>query len=447
MVRRIKITPQKSSTSSTNEISDDIKLERENATLVSEKRLNTFVNILSGSPADEINYYKALTYGFGSLASIIMSTLGYTLIPVHDVIKYPEYWYEYPLQLACCCLPYYAANMILRSSFYLNVERLQNLLFYFKALIGIMVLFLISFTTAHLAWNKIGGYQGPIPFTTYIIGIAMPLILLAIIWNHIPRQWRKTDSFKKRLRSLVFAVLLSHYLAFLSVFVIGKLFLLIPRRYQWVIAFFLPLIREINIWLSSKLARRATDGDQRKAEIVCSQAMGAAHTLNLLYTIGSIATLETAALVLGLDFLTNIYICCKIIYLKKKKQDTTRKQVELLQDLVINEMIELFLPLADLASLLIAYFGPNSQLIGHVGSQYWQYNPIDDLDHNIRYILMFFFVDLGSLFASGALLWFFCRIQLHQAFIAIQSEFGVVFTIQMGDALGKVCVERFHFFL
>ena len=133
--------------------------------------------------------------------------------------------------------------------------------------------------------------------------------------------------------------------------------------------------------------------------------------------------------------------------MKKKKQDNADKQVELLQELVINEMIELFLPLGYLASLLIAYYGPNSELIGHVGSKYWQYNPIDDLDHQITYVLMFFFVDLSSLFASGALLWFFCRIQLHQAVIAIQTEFGLVFTIQMGDALGKVSVQRLHFFL
>ena len=275
----------------------------------------------------------------------------------------------------------------------------------------------------------------------------MSPILLTIIWNYIPRQWRKNDPFNKRLRSLVFALLLSQYLAFLSVFVIGKLFLIIPRKFQWVIAFFLPFIREFNIWLSSKFAKRAADGDQRKSEIVCSQAMGAAHTLNLLYTIGSIATLETAALVLGIDFFINIYICSKIIYLKKKKQDNTEKQVELLQDLVVNEMIELFLPLAYLASLLIAYFGPNSELIGHVGNKYWQYNSIDDLDHEVRYILMFFFVDLGSLFVSGVLLRVFCRIQLHQAFIAIQTEFGFVFTIQMGDALGKVGLRRFHLFL
>ena len=98
MLRRIKISPQKSPTFSTNETSEDIKLERENEALVSEKRLNTFVTIISGSPADENNYFKALFYGFGSLACIIISTLGYTLIPVHDVIINPEYWYKYPLQ-------------------------------------------------------------------------------------------------------------------------------------------------------------------------------------------------------------------------------------------------------------------------------------------------------------------------------------------------------------
>ena len=156
--------------------------------------------------------------------------------------------------------------------------------------------------------------------------------------------------------------------------------MIIPRKFQWVIAFFLPFFRDFNVWLSSKFARKATDGDQRKAEIVCCQVLGAAHALNLLYTVGSIATLETSALIIGIDFCINIYISCAIIYFKKKQKDNVEKQVELLQELVINDMIELFLPLAYLASLLIAYFGPNSELIGHVGSKYWHYNPIDDLN-------------------------------------------------------------------
>ena len=157
------------------------------------------------------------------------------------------------------------------------------------------------------------------------------------------------------------------------------------------------------------------------------------------------ATLETSAMILGTDFLINIFICCKIIYCRKKRQHDIDKSTELLQELVINEMIELVLPLGYLATLLIAFFGPNSELIDNIGSDYWQYTPIEDLDHTITCVLMFFFVDLGSLFASEILLWTFCRIKLHEAFIAIFAEFGIVFTIQIGYALSSVSKVKFYF--
>ena len=130
----------------------------------------------------------------------------------------------------------------------------------------------------------------------------------------------------------------------------------------------------------------------------------------------------------------------------KKRQHDTDKPIQLLQELVINEMIELVLPLGYFATLLIAFFGPNSELIGNVGSDYWQYTPIEDLDHTITCILMFFFVDLGSLFASEILLWTFCKIKLHQAFVAISAEFGIVFAFQIGYALSSVSTVTFYLF-
>ena len=77
----------------------------------------------------------------------------------------------------------------------------------------------------------------------------------------------------------------------------------------------------------------------------------------------------------------NISMCCKIVNLKKMKHADIDSQIELLQGLVINEMIELVLPLAYSICLLAAYFGPNAEKIGNIGSDYWQYSSIEDINH------------------------------------------------------------------
>ena len=125
----------------------------------------------------------------------------------------------------------------------------------------------------------------------------------------------------------------------------------------------------------------------------------------------------------------------KIVYLKKKKPDNNDKIVSLLQELVINEMVEFMVPLAYLTGLLFCYFGTNAELIGNIGSVYWQYKPIEDLGHTVKYVMMFFFVDLGSLIVSTVVLWKCCEINIFRAYSEIQKEFGWTFMIQSTTSL------------
>ena len=124
------------------------------------------------------------------------------------------------------------------------------------------------------------------------------------------------------------------------------------------------------------------------------------HAFAVCYALGTIATLETSIVMLGIDFFINISICFKIIYLKMKRPDDTEKIFKLLQELIINEIVEFIAPLNYLICLLICYFGPTADLIGNIGNDYWQYIPIDDLSRTVKYVFAFFLVDFGSLIVS-----------------------------------------------
>ena len=197
MARSVKIRPMNSSNLSSDTISDDIKMERENAIMDSEKRRKMFTDIITGTLSEEINYCKFILEGMASLVCIIIPTIGYTLVPFHNVILSPEFWYELPLQAAFFAIPLVVANGILRSSFYLNVGFLKNKSFFIKALLGIEIFFLVSFLTTYFVWSKIAGYHGPIPFSVYIFGLIMTLGIFAIIWHQFPMEWRKNDSFNR----------------------------------------------------------------------------------------------------------------------------------------------------------------------------------------------------------------------------------------------------------
>ena len=86
----------------------------------------------------------------------------------------------------------------------------------------------------------------------------------------------------------------------------------------------------------------------------------------------------------------------------------------------------------------MGYYGPNKDLLGNIGSSYWQYNAVDDVNHTIKYLIIFFLVDVSSLLLCGFLLWYFGKINLYNAFAALQEEFGLVFAVSLAGSLNGV---------
>ena len=76
-----------------------------------------------------------------------------------------------------------------------------------------------------------------------------------------------------------------------------------------------------------------------------------------------------------------------------------------------------------------AYYGPNADLFGNIKNDYWHYSAVKDVDATILWILIFFSIDLGILFISSILLWITCKINVYNAYVELQKEFGFGYTI------------------
>ena len=128
---------------------------------------------------------------------------------------------------------------------------------------------------------------------------------------------------------------------------------------------------------------------------------------------------------MGTDFLINICISLRLVWVKKRRPDDIEKQYELLLEVLIAELTEFLVPLAFLLTFIASYYGPNSTLIGNVGSSYWKYDAVDDGKQYVQNILMFFFIDFCSCVASAIVLWLFCRINLAKAFVTLEKELEI----------------------
>jgi hypothetical protein len=198
-----------------------------------------------------------------------------------------------------------------------------------------------------------------------------------------------------------------------------------------------PTLKEFNTWAMEKIMEKTANGDASGSKIVIKYNIAARHMIILCYTVGSIATKSTSSVLMAIDFLINICVCLKIVWLNRKSSQG-KKQIDLLQELVINELIEFIAPIAYLLIFAAAYVGPNYSLLGNMGATYFHFKEIEDVNKFVENIVMFFAIDLCSLVISAILLWVFCKINLLKAIVALLEEFWFIFGVLLSFYVSAV---------
>ena len=397
--------------------------------------METFKDILCNNPLEWKPLQLALT-GFGGIIATMISISLYTLMPAHNVIENPQYWYEAPLKWVLTFHPIQVLMWIYLCSFYTNTSYIKTyrhfwFLYFFAVLTGI-----IGFTMAYIIWVYVCQFRYPVPFIGLLVFANVVITTAVAMWYRFPREWRNNQWARKRLK---FAFLAAFYGASIpfQYGLVTKILIRFSEDHQWAVAIFLPFLREFNERVMITIASKAADGDTRCVTIVCHQQIGLGHAAFLAYTVGSIATLSTSIVIIGTDFLINIFICLKIVYLNYKDEDgvSTTTKIEMIQELVFTEMTEVMAPVCYLICFTMAYYGPNGELIGNILNSYWQYIAIEDVYHTIKYLCIFFFADSLNLVICAMVLWDFCRISLFKAYVALQKEFGWGFNLVLACQL------------
>ena len=83
---------------------------------------------------------------------------------------------------------------------------------------------------------------------------------------------------------------------------------------------------------------------------------------------------------MGIGFVDNIYTCLCIVWLKKRSSVDVNEQINLLQTLSMNELVECLCPLTFIVSYVAAFYGPNYEIFGQVGSNLYHYQSVDDIE-------------------------------------------------------------------
>lgn len=277
-------------------------------------------------------------------------------------------------------------------------------------------------------WVHLLGFPYPLPLIGLFNFVAGFVGEVVVLYFQIPKSWRQDPGFFKNIIWLACAQLFL-IVAFLLYVGLGWGFFIIPREYQWILAFVVPLVDEISTRILVALCFKAAGREDDSISVIASSLIAISTSLFMSVNLGSIATDETAYAMLGLAFLMNVKEIVTVYRLYKGGEETFHQFTEGFQSLVICLALELILPLSYLACFLLAYMGPNASVLGNIGNSYWHYEAEDNVIDAVTNL--FLFLSLDALTILFTMVFFKCVADVNfiKMYGYLQKEYGMMMSI------------------
>lgn len=384
----------------------------------------------------------AWRYGLSGVSGIIFAILNSCLIycawPQHHIFTHPNFWHEFMTTTVIGFIGLFAASIILNCEIWMNIKSIRTWKnFIFLYLIAALAWILANVGYYHI-YCVVFKLRPPMPLNLHICGIFTLTVVLSTFWFVIPGAERSKSMFRKKYAYYVLAQLV-RYLAVLEYLGVSWLFVIVEEKYQFGIAILLPIIREINGRILTAVCYKSSGTTNSAIHIICVHDMGCRHAVFLSVAITLLATKKTSLLCLGLDFMLNFFICIKTIFCAKMQMETIpTKNNTNLHILAVKEKVVCIVPISYSICFLVAYFGPNANIIGNVGNISWHFRKVEDLGPPLTILGILFLVRLVGIMAWSILLKVFSQIKYIDGYMYIQKNFWLIMAIHEAYALNEV---------
>ena len=95
-------------------------------------------------------------------------------------------------------------------------------------------------------------------------------------------------------------------------------------------------------------------------------------------------------------------------------------------ELILNETIEVLVPLAFIVSYATAFYGPNYDKLGSVGCNYWTFQKVENIKSFLTPVVFMEMVDFGTAVVSGILLWRLCNINIIKEYCSTIKRYWII---------------------
>ena len=400
---------------------------------------NILTSNLENSP------YLTGIFGLGIIVSASLLTLFFTCWPQHNVILYPDYWYEPIVAFVAVISPVLAAFVIEEARILLKAQKMLTfrsyLLYAFIRSLGSVIIF----GSIYFYWVIHLGFPNPMPRTTVIHSLLATFVVAPLAnWLIFPPDMKtKGNPFRKKIFFFTVLNWLRNVIATIYAILLSQPFVR-HEDYQLSLGIILPVLKKLNLWCNSKFTLWAFDCDKEAAVLenvifACMQ-----HSFNLTIILGSseINSLTTYILVLA-DTLMNGWSVRNIIQLHQQGTDAANELRNMsLKTLALKEFLEILIPSVYCLSFTGSYLGPNYEIMGGIGLDIWHHKKISNLYQKMQNILTYTTIDLFRGIVFGIMLKKFFRLDMYSAYCYVIRNHG--WYILVGAAFFNQIVSGYY---
>ena len=413
---------------------------------VSEQSIEVGMPDPTASDENEISY-KNLAYGMLIPATSLCMTTGISLIPQHDIFDNPGYWYEAGIGWATAFVPSLVfLNSLRMKVFFEGMEqKISTWIMWFIANF-VAVNFTIFLT--HFIWTVKLGYAYPVPWLFSVIPTIWLPFCLVTTFLMFPREYRKDVEMKKRILWFIVYKIAFLVACYERLFIIVA-FLNTPPNLQPIWAIILPIWRECDLWILNRIQSKCTGDNNRNAQIFTALENQCNHTGIGVIALGLYATDLSSYCILFSELLLRLFTSYRIGKINKKieaKEGPERKELqrikkEATQDLILDEVIEVTMPIVYVSMVLLAFYGPNAGILGNIGCEKWAWIKITNLAKFLNNVFRMFAIDFLALVLTSLHLWKKSSTNImKQLCIDIKSYWPII-SVVMGGTVIKVCIH------
>ena len=376
--------------------------------------------------------------------SILWSTPA-TLIPAQNAIQYPEYWWEVLVTGSLTIALYLAGVTILDWKVLYNLTYFQLLYPFIGLFANALVSLAVSWCICYFIWTPWLGYNNPMPFVGMICYVISNFSHFIAIWFLFPKEQKTKTGYRMKILAYL-GYRLWHLFYVQQQLALKTIMVKLPLSIQWLVAFVVPILRELNLKVLKRILKHAVDSDKTsitRSNLIATISTFVNNTFWIAIVVSSLASQTTGYSMLAVDFTLNVFDTWQVIKLNRKispkdemkKKEHVHEKKEATMELVAVEMIEMLVPIAYVITFTIAFYGTNAELIGGVKFGGWQHKEVEDLISFSSDLMMMFGIDLLALTISGILLWKFAYANILSEGFDVMKMYCPFISVRIGGTI------------